>query len=67
MINLVESVDGYLAVFKRGDYLTVRGTGQTRTEALVNLRAEVEAMLMHDERMVAQGTDAVDSIDGLLG
>ncbi len=67
MINVVESIDGHLAVFKRGDYLTVRGTGPTRTEALLNLRAEVEAMLIHDERMVAQGTNAVDAIDGLLG
>lgn len=67
MINITNTEKGFLATFLRGGYLNLRGTGKTKAEALTKLRNEIETMLIFDERMVAQQTDAIEDIDKMLG
>lgn len=66
MIVVKEHNGAYEARFIRNDYLSISGLGDSRAEALVNLRTEMEAHLITEEAMVTRMAEAIDSIDGLL-
>lgn len=67
MIFLEERETGFEAIFLRNDYMSVRGTGETKREALVNLRSQVETILRAEEMAIQRAAAAVDDIDKMLG
>jgi predicted RNase H-like HicB family nuclease len=63
MIFIERTADGFMALFPRNDYLMIRSTGDSRLEALRNLRESLETYLVVAERDAEKLSEAINQVD----